>query len=69
MEKMYWDEARKVLEKVKECNARGPKNVEIIVKTGRRVNSSLAVFDSLNERLDRDVKLLVTSPPYLQTQE
>ncbi|MEM4913732.1 MAG: hypothetical protein QW579_05970, partial [Desulfurococcaceae archaeon] len=47
----------------------GPKNVEIIVKTSRRVNGRLVVFDSLSERLDRDVKLLITSPPYLQAQE
>ncbi|MEM4619143.1 MAG: DNA methyltransferase [Desulfurococcaceae archaeon] len=69
MEKMYWDEARKIVEKVKEYNTLKPRNIEIVVKTSKHINGHLVVFDSLTQKLDKGVKLLITSPPYLQAQE
>lgn len=69
MERMYWEEARRVVDKVREYNSLSPKDVEIVVKTSRKQDGVVKVFDSLSEKLDRDVRLLVTSPPYLQAQE
>ncbi|MEM1830973.1 MAG: DNA methyltransferase [Thermosphaera sp.] len=69
MVRMYWNEAKRVVEKIREYNALHPKQVEIVLKTSRKHKGGLIVFDSLTERLDRDVKLLITSPPYLQAQE
>jgi len=71
MEKMYWEHVKVVVEKVKEYQAYGPKPVELVIKasdeevfTERRV-----IVDSIRERLDREVDVLITSPPYLQAQE
>ncbi|MGC9012741.1 DNA methyltransferase, partial [Thermogladius sp.] len=69
MKSMYWEYARGVYEKVEEYRRLGPQRVEVVVKTSWREGGRLLVFDALRERLGRDVKLLVTSPPYLQAQE
>jgi DNA modification methylase len=57
---MYWKYIKKTSDKIKDYQARHPKDVEIIVKAG---------VDSINTVLDRDVDVLITSPPYLQAQE
>lgn len=57
---MYWNYAKQTIEKIRDYQSRGPKGVEIIVRAG---------IDSLNAVLDRDVDVLITSPPYLQAQE
>jgi len=71
MEKMYREHAKKVVEKVREYQSYGPKPVELVIKasdegvfTERRV-----IVDSVREKLDREVDVLITSPPYLQAQE
>ena len=60
MVSMYWGYARQTIEKIRDYQSRGPRDVEIDVKVG---------VDSLNTVLDRDVDVMVTSPPYLQAQE
>jgi hypothetical protein len=57
---LYWDFARDTYRKILDYQSRGPKKVELIVRAG---------IDSLNTVLDRDVDVLITSPPYLQSQE
>ena len=69
METMYWDYAKEVYEKIREYHKLKPKKIEIVIRTSWRDSGRLVIFDSLRERLDRDVKLLITSPPYLQAQE
>jgi hypothetical protein len=71
MTEMYWDYAKEVVDKVNEYQGYGPKPVEIIVKASdeRVFTGRYAVVDSITEKLDRDVDVLVTSPPYLQAQE
>ncbi|MEM4970281.1 MAG: hypothetical protein QXE01_03410 [Sulfolobales archaeon] len=69
MEKMYWEYARETYEKVREYHALKPRKVEVVIRTSWREGGRLVVFDSLRERLDRNVKLMITSPPYLQAQE
>jgi len=69
MEKMYWEYAREVYKKVREYHMHRPKKVEMVIRTSWRDNGRLLIFDSLRERLDRDVGLMITSPPYLQAQE
>ena len=69
MVRMYWDYAREVVDKVREYVSLKPKEVEIVIETSRKVNGRLEVFDAVKAKLDRDVKLLITSPPYLQAQE
>ena len=71
MAEMYWDYAKEVVDKVSEYRRHGPKPVEIIVRASdeRVFTGRYAVVDSMTEKLDRDVDVLVTSPPYLQAQE
>lgn len=69
MVKMYWRHASRVLDKILEFQRSNPCDVEIVVKTSKRVDGKLVVWDSLSERLDRTVDLLITSPPYFQAQE
>ena len=71
MEKMYWEYAREVVEKVKEYRGYNPKPVEVVVKASdeKVFTSKYIVVDSIKEKLDREVDVLVTSPPYLQAQE
>lgn len=69
MIEMYWKEAKKLIKKIEEYKAFNPRNVKIEIKTSRKLNGRLVVLDALKERLDRDVSLLITSPPYLQAQE
>lgn len=69
MKEMYWDYAKKVIEKVSEYKSFKPKDVEVVIKTSWRDGTHFTIFDSLREKLDRDVDLLITSPPYLQAQE
>lgn len=52
---------RETYDKIRDYQSRGPREVELIVRAGG--------VDSLNMRLDRDVDVLITSPPYLQAQE
>ncbi|WP_297506075.1 hypothetical protein [Thermococcus sp.] len=60
MEEMYLKEAGRVVEKVRDYISRKPKEVKGIVHAG---------VDSIEMELERDVNLLLTSPPYLQAQE
>jgi len=60
VEKKYEYHAKRVVKKIKEFQSYNPKAVASIVKAG---------VDSLSLKLDRSVELLVTSPPYLQSQE
>ena len=60
MIKLYWDFARDTHRKILDYQSKGPKKVELIVRAG---------IDSLNTVLDREVDVLITSPPYLQSQE
>ncbi|WP_054857379.1 DNA methyltransferase [Vulcanisaeta sp. JCM 16159] len=60
LRELYWQYARETYDKIRDYQYRGPKRVELIVRAG---------VDSLNMRLDRDVDVLITSPPYLQAQE
>ena len=71
MEKMYWEYARAVVEMVREYQSYNPKQVELAVKASDEgvFTGGKAVVDSIRERLDRDVDVLITSPPYLQAQE
>jgi hypothetical protein len=71
MEKMYWDYAKEVVNKVNEYQKYSPKPVEVIVKASdeKVFTSKYIVVDSIREKLDREVDVLVTSPPYLQAQE
>jgi hypothetical protein len=66
---MYREASMKTLEKIWEFQRLGPRNVKIIVRTSWKESGRLEIFDSLRERLDRDVRLMITSPPYLQAQE
>ncbi|MEM1610953.1 MAG: DNA methyltransferase [Sulfolobales archaeon] len=69
MVRMYWGYAGEVVEKVREYRSLQPRDIEIVIRTSRRVNNRLEVFDAIRARLDREVRLLITSPPYLQAQE
>ena len=69
MREAYWDYVRKVVDKVNEYQRFGPKDAEVIVRTSWREDGRFTVFDALRERLNRDVDLMITSPPYLQAQE
>ena len=60
MRRMYLSEARRLVSKIRDFQSRSPRIVEGVVEAG---------VDSLSKRLGRRVKLLVTSPPYLQAQE
>ena len=60
MEAMYRREVRRLLRKLGEFRRLGPARVEGVVRAG---------VDSLSTELDREVDLLLTSPPYLQAQE
>jgi len=69
MIRMFWSYVEEVVNKVREYVSYNPKNIEIIIKTSKRIDSRLEIFDAIKARLNRDVKLLITSPPYLQAQE
>jgi len=71
MERMYWDYVREVVEKVNEYQKLNPQRVEVIVKASdeRVFTSEYVIVDSIREKLDREVGVLITSPPYLQAQE
>lgn len=56
---MLEKEVRNLIRKIEEYNRLKPKDVEYELK----------VTDTLEERLDEDVNILITSPPYLQAQE
>ncbi|WP_456422697.1 DNA adenine methylase [Thermococcus sp.] len=60
MKEMYFKEAKRVVEKIKDYHRRNPKKVRGIVHAG---------VDSIEMGLEREVDLLLTSPPYLQAQE
>jgi len=60
MVEMYTSEARKLVSKIREFQRYNPVPVEGVVRAG---------IDSLSAKLDRDVDILLTSPPYLQAQE
>ena len=60
MGRMYLSEARRLVSKIRDFQSRNPRVVEGIVEVG---------VDSLSKKLERRVKLLITSPPYLQAQE
>lgn len=60
MEQMYREKVGELVKKVKSYQDLGPSEVKSVVRAG---------VNSMRERLNRNVKLLVTSPPYLQAQE
>ncbi len=57
---MLQKEIFKLLKKISEYNTLKPKNVRYKIRAG---------IDSLETRLDEEVNILITSPPYLQAQE
>jgi len=57
---MLEKEIYKLLKKVWEFNRLSPKNVKYKIKSG---------VDTLETKLDNDVNIVITSPPYLQAQE
>jgi hypothetical protein len=71
MEKMYQEYAREVINKVKEYQKYEPHQIECVVKASdeRIFTDKHIIVDSIRERLDREVDVLITSPPYLQAQE
>ncbi|MEM4620116.1 MAG: DNA methyltransferase [Desulfurococcaceae archaeon] len=69
MIEMYWNEVRKIVKKIEDYKKFNPRNVDIEIKTSRKLNGKLIIFDAIREKLDRDVNLMITSPPYLQAQE
>jgi hypothetical protein len=60
MEKMYWYWAKNTYNKIRDYQRLNPKQIECVVKTG---------IDTIEEILDKEVEILLTSPPYLQAQE
>lgn len=60
MIKMYMEEVRRLVNKIREFQKYNPYKVRGVVRAG---------IDSLKEKLDREVDILLTSPPYLQAQE
>jgi len=58
--KMLEKEVCLLLKKIQEYNRLNPKDVSYKIKSG---------IDTLETRLDKEVNILVTSPPYLQAQE
>ncbi|MEM0324625.1 MAG: DNA methyltransferase [Nanopusillaceae archaeon] len=69
MIEMYWNEVRKIVKKIEDYKKFNPREVYIEVKTSRKLNGKLVIFDAIREKLDRDINLMITSPPYLQAQE
>jgi len=71
MKRMYWDYARVVVEKVREYQSYGPKPVEAIIGASDEglFTDKHVIVDSTRKKLNRDVDVLITSPPYLQAQE
>ncbi|MEM1804651.1 MAG: DNA methyltransferase [Nanopusillaceae archaeon] len=69
MIEMYWNEVRKIVKKIEDYKKFNPRDVYIEIKTSRKLNGKLVIFDAIREKLDRDVNLMITSPPYLQAQE
>lgn len=57
---MLFDEIRELLEKIENYNSLRPKPVKYKIKAG---------INTLNTKIDQDVDILITSPPYLQAQE
>jgi hypothetical protein len=49
-----------LIKKIREYNRLKPKEVEYVIKSG---------IDTLETKLDNNVNILITSPPYLQAQE
>ncbi|MEM1983316.1 MAG: DNA methyltransferase [Sulfolobales archaeon] len=60
MVKKYWEYAERTYKKINEYKRMNPKRIEVVVEGG---------VDSLTKKLDRNVRLMITSPPYLQAQE
>jgi len=69
MIKMYWENVSDILEKINEYRSYNPKNVEILIRTSKKEGNNFIIFDAINEKINKDVRLLITSPPYLQAQE
>lgn len=57
---MLTNEVQTLLNKIREYNRLNPKPVEYEIKAG---------VDTLETKLDKEVNVLITSPPYLQAQE
>lgn len=57
---MLSDEIRILLKKIREYNHLNPKPVECKIKSG---------IDTLETKLENEVNMIITSPPYLQAQE
>lgn len=69
MQEMYWKNVQMVLKKLYKYREHEPRDVKLEIFTSEKKGNKLVVWDSLNQSLHREVKLLITSPPYLQSQE
>ncbi len=69
MVEKYWEHAKKVLRDIEDYQSLKPKNIKIIVEASWRDGNRLSIIDSLNKSLNMRIKLMITSPPYLQAQE
>ncbi|ALU11794.1 cytosine methylase [Ignicoccus islandicus DSM 13165] len=66
---MYWKNVNVVIRKVSEFKRYRPHKIDVVIKTSWKNNDKLAIFDSIVNKVDRHIDLLITSPPYLQAQE
>jgi hypothetical protein len=71
MFKMYWNYAREVVEKVREYQSYKPYQIECEVKASDEwiFTNKRIIIDAIKEKLEKEVDVLITSPPYLQAQE
>jgi len=71
IEKMYWNQARKTIEKIRDYQKRKPTKTEIIVEASdeKIFTNTTTIVDSTKHKLQREVETMITSPPYLQAQE
>lgn len=72
LEEMYWQNVSTVLKKLSEYKSLfedSEQKAKIEIFASEKAQGELVVFDSLNAALHREVKLMITSPPYLQSQE
>jgi hypothetical protein len=71
MQEMYWKYAEEVVNKLTEYQSLRPYAITCEIKasdeglfTGEQI-----IVDSIKRKLDREVNVMITSPPYLQAQE
>ncbi|MEM4668919.1 MAG: DNA methyltransferase [Thermofilum sp.] len=69
MRKAYWKFAKECHKKLCEYQSLSPKSSSVVLKTSRKAGENLVVFDATKTAVSTKVDLLLTSPPYLQSQE